>query len=357
MPRASRSATITDAGLWLDRKRVEIEEGRWLDPDAGKTTVGEWADRWLASARPGLKATTDALYAGLIRSRIKPKFGTVAVADLRPIMVAEWVAEMRSDGLSASRIRHAYIVLSQMMAAPVDNDMRSSSPCRGVKLPRITQAEPTILTPEQVERLIGQLRGKHRVLVMLLAYAGLRLGEAFALRRSAVDLASQRIHVVASVTEISGKQVFDLPKSHQTREITIPATVVTALQRLIAKLPEEGDPLVFTGDRLSRPLRYGWWREYIFDPAAERAGLPEITPKDLRATHATWVADRLGVMAAAKRLGHSNASVTTRHYARAVQAREDEAARTLDAMRDQALKARERHDDGDDGAAGVLVPV
>ena len=60
------------------------------------------------------------------------------------------------------------------------------------------------------------------------------------------------------------------------------------------------------------------------------AGLGHVTPKDLRATHGTWVADRHGVMAAAKRLGHSNASVTTRHYARAVEARDAQIADDLD---------------------------
>ena len=73
-------------------------------------------------------------------------------------------------------------------------------------------------------------------------------------------------------------------------------------------------------------MRYNSWRVTHFDPAVQAAGLEHVTPKDLRATHGTWVADRHGVMAAAKRLGHSNASVTTRHYARAVEARDSEIA-------------------------------
>lgn len=44
-----------------------------------------------------------------------------------------------------------------------------------------------------------------------------------------------------------------------------------------------------------------------------------MTPHDLRATCASWIAEQHGVMAAARHLGHSSASVTTRHYARARQ--------------------------------------
>lgn len=43
-----------------------------------------------------------------------------------------------------------------------------------------------------------------------------------------------------------------------------------------------------------------------------------MTPHDLRATHASWVADSHGVLVDARRFGHANASVTTRHYARAL---------------------------------------
>jgi len=46
-----------------------------------------------------------------------------------------------------------------------------------------------------------------------------------------------------------------------------------------------------------------------------------VTPHDFRASQRTWIAERFGVMAAAKRLGHANTSVTTRHYAGICQVR------------------------------------
>jgi len=60
--------------------------------------------------------------------------------------------------------------------------------------------------------------------------------------------------------------------------------------------------------------------------------LVEVTPHDLRATHASWVADSHGLLAAARRLGHANASVTTRHYARAIDKRDAEVAAHLDKL-------------------------
>src|SRR4051794_6707921 len=60
-----------------------------------------------------------------------------------------------------------------------------------------------------------------------------------------------------------------------------------------------------------RVLGYTAWRSMHFNPAVKAAGLVDVTPHDLCASHATWVADKHGVLAAARRLGHSNASVTT----------------------------------------------
>jgi hypothetical protein len=50
------------------------------------------------------------------------------------------------------------------------------------------------------------------------------------------------------------------------------------------------------------------------------------------ATHASWVADSHGVMTATRRLGHANASVTTRHYARPIDGRDAQVAKHLDKL-------------------------
>jgi integrase len=74
--------------------------------------------------------------------------------------------------------------------------------------------------------------------------------------------------------------------------------------------------------------------------------MKEVTPHDLRATHATWAADTHGVMVAARRLRHTDASVTTRHYARPVGGRHAEVARHLDKLGKPARRHRVRNGHG-----------
>ncbi|MBV8541964.1 MAG: hypothetical protein JO364_12325 [Pseudonocardiales bacterium] len=74
------------------------------------------------------------------------------------------------------------------------------------------------------------------------------------------------------------------------------------------------------------------------------------TLHDLRASHGTWITERFGVMAAAKRLGHANASVTTRHYARASAEFDEGIADGLDNARNPGTPA---HRTGSDHPANV----
>ncbi|MEU8752002.1 tyrosine-type recombinase/integrase [Streptomyces chartreusis] len=341
-PADTTFATVTDADRWLSRKRIEIEEGRWLDPAEGQTTVRDWAARWLAAVSPQLKHKTQATYRSLIDSLINPALGDRELASLRPIAVTEWVGSMKTRGLSASRIRQAYRVLSQIMRAAVDNDMIAQTPCRGVRLPRMPQTEPHILTPTEASRIVRSADKPHDLLVALLAYAGLRVGEAFALRRVDIDVAAGFVLVDENLAEANGKLVFDTPKSHQKRLLSIGPSLAMRLAMFLETLPGGDDALLFTTPA-GKPLRYNQWRKAYFDPAVAAAGLTGVTPHDLRASHGTWVADRYGVMTAAHRLGHSNASVTTRHYARPVNGRDDQVAEAADSW-------MSGYDQGDDGA-------
>ncbi len=162
---------------------------------------------------------------------------------------------------------------------------------------------------------------------------GLRLGEAFALRRGSVDLDSRQLIVEESLSETGGRLSFGPTKTHQHRVVTLPAFLLEDLRDHLAAISAQ-DPrdLLFVG-RTGKPQHYNAFRRWTWDPATHTADLAGVTPHDLRATCASWVADSAGVLEAAKRLGHSRSSITTRHYARPVQGRDLDVAARLDALR------------------------
>jgi integrase len=87
----------------------------------------------------------------------------------------------------------------------------------------------------------------------------------------------------------------------------------------------------------------------VWYPARTATGLEKVTPHDLRASHATWLYDMgWSPVEIAARLGHSKATVTTKHYARRVVGRDVEIAAALDAAH---AKAQDFSPDGR-GAGG-----
>jgi integrase len=323
--------------------------GGWSAESLERVTVSEWGKRWMATMEPHLKRTTIAAYASLLRLEVMPTFGGQMVRDVRPIAVAQWLADMTA-GKSASWTRKAYRLFSQMMASAVDNDLITVTPCRGHRLPRLPEPEPRILTVEQVERLAECSAGPAALIVRVLAYSGMRIGEALSLRRDDVSADARVLRVDERQAEIDGHLDYDVPKNHQKRPVALPAFVAESVaSHVAAHVGREPDSLLWTG-RTGQALRYGSWRRWQWLPAVAAAGLDGLTPHDLRATHGTWVADSHGVMAAAERLGHSNANVLTRHYARAVDGRDGEIAVWLEAQHRDRLVARGLH--GDSGCRG-----
>lgn len=134
-----------------------------------------------------------------------------------------------------------------------------------------------------------------------------------------------------AVTELPGGPVIDTPKNHQRRALALPAFVVALVTEHLAKIPDDLDAFAFPVGRSTPPIAIRvTTASDVVSRALAAAGLSDVTPHDLRATQATRVADSHGVMVAARRLGHANASVTTRHYARAVDGRDADIARHLD---------------------------
>jgi len=309
--------------------------------------------RYLATTTH-LKPKTRLSYDSLTRTCILPALGGTPVGELRPIAVREWVSAMTARGLSASRVRQAYLLLSQMMAAAEESGMVGVNPCRGVRLPRLPEPEPRILTPGQVAAIADAARPPYGLLVNLLAYGGLRIGEAFALRRGSVDELGRRLIVKESVADVNGKRIVGTTKSHQQRTISLPATVSAALvEHLRDAMPADPAAYLFP-DSIGGPLDYTNFMRTVWRPATSRAGLGEVTPHDLRASCASWVVDAGGsVMDAGARLGHAKGTVTTRHYARAISGRDAEVADRLEAhlqvpesAKFQSDRARSGHDEG-----------
>jgi integrase len=83
--------------------------------------------------------------------------------------------------------------------------------------------------------------------VLLLAYGGLRIGEALRLRRKHLHVDGGRVVVELTVTELPGGPIIDTPKDHQRRELLVPAFVIKAVRRYLATVPDGPDVFCLPG--------------------------------------------------------------------------------------------------------------
>jgi integrase len=167
------------------------------------------------------------------------------------------------------------------------------------------------LTHEQVDRLADACTG-FELLIRLLAYTGLRWGEATALQVKRIDLLRRRLEVVRTAIDL-GEVTYGTPKTHQHRSVPIPRSLVDELAQHIAG--KEPDDLVFTSPR-GAALRNHNFRRRVFAPAATAIGVPPLTPHDLRHTAASLAVQAgANVKAVQRMLGHASAAMTLDVYA------------------------------------------
>ena len=334
--RAKNFPRKSDAEKFLVTIETDKLRGDWVDPRLSKITFEEWTERWWG-ATSHLKVYTRDGYRSLLRVHVFPRFASAPLGSLQPVDIREWISELDRSGLSASRIRQAYFLLSQILRSAVESGYLAKSPCVGVKLPRMQIPEMRFLTAEQVDMLASTIGSPYAALINTLAYGGLRWGEAAALRRGRCELLRSKLHVVESLSETSEGLLFGPTKTYQRRTVVIPGFLRDQLAEHLATAVEpEEDALVFTSPG-SEPLRRGNFSRRVWRTALEAAGLA-LRPHDLRHTCAALlVAEGAHPKAVQVHLGHSSIQVTMDRYGHLFPSEAEHLADRLDATHRRAL--------------------
>ncbi len=304
----------SDATRQRQAVEYKTQTGEWIDPTLQATPYVEWAQTWL-DTKTHLKPKTLATYESLFNSRILPRFGEARLRDIRTIDIEQWISAMHDEGLSASTIRKAHGILSQTLKAAVRSRMLPNNPADGVSLPSGERREMLFLTPDQVQRLAEAVPADHATLVYLLAYTGIRQGEATALRRSRVNLLRRELVIAESATDVHGSKVFSTPKNGKTRTVPLPTFLADMLAAHLEDVPPEPDSLLFTNSA-GGPMDWANFRRRIWQPSLVAAQLdPKLRIHDLRHTAASiLIAQGAHPKVVQEHLGHSSIVITMDRY-------------------------------------------
>ena len=261
-------AVKAEAEAWLAGVRTDLARGTWRHPAEAEAehdarerertarerldgvTVAGWAERWLAERHATMAVGTVRKRSSDLRTHIVPALGPRRLIDLTPRDIADWYADLPTDGVRAS----CYQTLRAMLNAAVESKdtALAENPCRikGGGRPRASRGERYRLRPEEVAAIAGALRPELRALVLLLADAGLRINEALALRRGDVTLGRRAAFVdVAHSLVHQGKSLVPGPtKTRRVRRVQITPATADALAGHLSAFAEPGpDGIVFPG--------------------------------------------------------------------------------------------------------------
>jgi integrase len=274
-----------------DREIRDLRDrGRHDGIDGGTESLLEATERWWTDhVESSVSANTMKVYASALDVHLLPRLGSAAIRDIQPAEVVALQRGMRQDGVGDAMTAKTLMVLSGIMR---HSQLLGRIPSNPVAPVRINQARRKRairpLVPETVERMRARALTdggvRDAALLSLLAYAGLRPGEAFALRW---DCLGNRTLIIEQ------GRADGLPKTTKTdriRTVTLFAPVLADLAAWRAVAPATGTQEVLFGRRdgeIYRDTDYRNWRRRRFQPLAGDAEAPDATPYTLRHSFAS----------------------------------------------------------------------
>lgn len=259
-------------------------------------TVDRYVAHWLEGYRERVKDSSYDTASSALR-----KFA----ADWRGIPLGR-ITRLEAEEWARANSWRVPIVVTVLNAA-VEAELLDRNPFRGLSQKGEGRRRIQPLTVAEVDALAAAAARESkslRGLVLFLAYSGVRVGEAFALEWTDVDLDRMRVAIERRVY----RGTLDLPKSNKARII---ALTPPARDALLAIRRAEG--LVFTnkrGDRLSQTSFAWYWK------SISAVHPRKVTPHELRhfAAHHLYVTMGLPSRVVAAQLGHDGPKLVEQLY-------------------------------------------
>jgi integrase len=189
----------------------------------------------------------------IIRKRLLPRFGERDALKIKPSEIKAWLESVQDEedleNSTVDKIRRVMnLVYSMAQASDLIPRTADANPVKHVHIATTTGYEAILVTPQDAWNIICRMGPFARLMTLLIAVTGLRIGEVLALKWRHVDWSKFRIHVVSNF--VRGK--FGEPKSAASkRPVVLHSLVMGLLKNWRETTAYAGnDDFVFASDRL-----------------------------------------------------------------------------------------------------------
>lgn len=229
---------LGDAKRYDNSIHADISRGLYIDPAAGKVTLREYSEQWMSQQIHA--GSTEDKVERAFRLHIWPLLGDEPMERVRRGHLQSWVKDRSAEGvLAASTLHIVYGYLSTMFKAAVIDRVIGITPCQGIKLPTIPDADRYIPTPFEIHAVAAALPDRYRAAVWVASGCGLRAQEIFGLELAHVDWLRRELRVRQQAGQATGEERFagKLKSRTSKRDVDLPAPVQEALSVLVAVHP------------------------------------------------------------------------------------------------------------------------
>lgn len=300
----------------LLKVKTDLVNGNVERVENSELTVGEWMDIWYETHSNEWAVTSRISREMTIRRYIKPLIGKYKLRNLDKATYKREFINVLLKKFSAGGVSLTHTIFKIAINAAVDAEILPRNRFTKMTIPgKDDEKADNYFTPSELRLFLAVAKERENIsnytLILLLAYTGLRRGEALGLTWDDIDMENKTL-TVKRTRDLYGAR----PPKTKNSNRTILVDDLLIKQLVIHKswckgrLLKEGERLkntdyVFISDQRGTPTASNSIC-HMFARLNKKSGVKKITPHGLRHTHASiLISQRIPVNVIAARLGNT----------------------------------------------------
>ena len=328
----------------LLKVKTDLINGNHSKIDNSNLTVSEWMDIWFKENEKNWAVSTADRRMCIIRDQIKPLIGKYKLSTLdRSTYIREFI-NVLLEGYAIATVKNHHNIFRIAVNSAVDNETIDRN--RFTRLVITSDDEDdddlleNFLSPSELKKFLKYSKENLSITrytaILILAYTGLRKGEASGLIWKDIDYKNKKLYVERTRDNYGTRS----PKTKRSRRNMIISDLLIKQLKIYRKwcletkfsvgqsLSEE-DYILITS--VGTPIRVNYFN-VTFTQIYKRLDMKIITPHGLRHTHATILLmseKRIPVAVIAKRLGNTSQMINN-VYGHVIEEAEEESVVSFD---------------------------
>ena len=265
-------------------------------------TWGEWSQTWLSQRT--VAPSTAREDEKRINTHIAPRWADVRLSGITREDLKAWRTELR-DGRTVGTVNRVLSLMSKSLTDAVDSEVLDYNPAKGLMISEGQATHERFLTKDEIQNIAGELSPRWSILTLVLAYTGMRWGEAKVhavpgVTKKRLDRKRGMLQI-AEVWDDKNDQMKPYPKGKTRRSVPVPPW-------LVELIPDDGllSPLG------AMPQNNNYRR--ALNIAADSLSIERFRVQDLRHTFASWLIQGGVPVEEVRRLMGHQSILTTQRY-------------------------------------------